>query len=103
MVVRGSGANRADTRAPRRKVSLLQLGTGGVAARRPIRKPANVVAASTTSIAPPIQLKRLFFVGIKTADFELSRAGAARNPESVTAINCREDDWRSRCRRLRSP
>src|SRR5208282_3377189 len=97
MAERGSGANRAATRAPRRKVSSRKVGTLGVTERSPIRKPPSVVARSATRTTPPIigrrLARRLLFVGVKTADFELSWAGAAGLPGSAASTNGRDEDW----------
>ena len=103
MAERGSGAKRAVARAPRRKVSSRKVGTGRVAARSPIRKPRSAIASSASRTAPPVNARRMLFLGVKTAGLVLSIAGAATaKPESASGTSCREDDCRSRCSRLRS-
>src|SRR5665811_865270 len=103
MAERGSGANRAEVRAPRRKVSSWKVGTGCVADRPPTRKPPKAAARIATRAAPPISERRLRFEGLNTVESELSWPTAADPLESVASTDCREeDDWRSRCRRLRS-
>src|SRR6266478_5863920 len=62
MAERGSGANRAASRAPRRKVSSRNVGTCGVAARSPIRKPTSVVASSASRAAPPMYGSRVLLM-----------------------------------------
>ena len=102
MAERGSGANRALSRAPRWKVSSRKVGTDRVAARSLITKPASVIATSASRTAPPMRRRRMRFMAAKGAGLALSMAGAAAKPESASATNCREDGCRSRCRRLRS-
>src|SRR5229473_2620027 len=104
MAERGSGANRAATKAPRRKVSSRNVGTDGVAVRCPAKKPATAAAHNPTKEAPARKGRFVRFAVAEASPLTLSSAaaGAADTPESTAATSCREDGRQSRCRRLRS-
>src|SRR4029077_1516720 len=94
---RGSGANRAASRAPRRKLNSRKVGTDGVADRWPTKKPATLLADTARRATPPriATPARFPLTGGPGIAVPLRVVGIATGlePEAGAAGCCPETDW----------